>query len=64
VERIVKKGGWIAIMEWKKEEMKSGPPLKERMALKDVEKLVAKLGLPIRARRLIAGTRYLILVEK
>ena len=64
VARIVKKGGWIAIMEWKKEEMKSGPPLKERISLQDVEKLIEKLELPISARRLISGTRYLVLVEK
>jgi len=64
VARIVKKGGWIAIMEWKKEEMKSGPPLKERMALKDVEKLVEKIDLPIKARRFIGNFRYLVLIEK
>jgi ubiquinone/menaquinone biosynthesis C-methylase UbiE len=64
VARIVKKGGWIAIMEWKKEEMKSGPPLKERMALKDVEKLVEKIDLPIKARRFIGNSRYLVLIEK
>ncbi|HCV27349.1 MAG TPA: class I SAM-dependent methyltransferase [Dehalococcoidia bacterium] len=64
VSRIVKKGGWIAIMEWKKEETKSGPPLKERIALEDVEKLIGKIDLPIKARRLIGTSRYLILVEK
>lgn len=62
--RIVKKGGWIAIMEWRKEEMASGPPLKERIAFDDVEKLLIKLELPITTRRLIANTRYLILIEK
>jgi len=64
VARIVKKGGWIAIMEWKKEEMKPGPPLKERVSFEDVEKLIEKLELPISARRLISGTRYLVLIEK
>ncbi|MBT3943686.1 MAG: methyltransferase domain-containing protein [Chloroflexi bacterium] len=64
VARIVKKGGWIAIMEWRKEATRSGPPQKERVALADVEKLIEKLELPIRARRIIAGTRYMILVEK
>ena len=62
--RIVKKGGWIAIMEWRKEEMETGPPLKERIAFKDVEKLLIKLELPIKTRRLIGNTRYLILIEK
>ena len=51
-------------MEWKKEETKSGPPLKERIALEDVEKLIGKIDLPIKARRLIGTSRYLILVEK
>ena len=64
VARIVKKGGWIAIMEWKKEEMKPGPPLKERVSFEDVEKLIEKLELSISARRLISGTRYLVLIEK
>ncbi|MCH7906196.1 MAG: class I SAM-dependent methyltransferase [Chloroflexi bacterium] len=64
VARIVKKGGWIAIMEWRKEEMPNGPPLEERIAQKDVEKLFTKLDLPIKARRMIADTRYLVLVEK
>lgn len=64
VARIVKKGGWIAIMEWRKEEMPTGPPLDERIALKDVQKLLTKLELRIRTRRLITDTRYLILVEK
>lgn len=64
VSRIVKKGGWIAIMEWRKEEMETGPPLNERIAFKSVEKLLTKLELKIRTRRLIAETRYLILVEK
>jgi|TARA_B110000263_G_scaffold242599_1_gene248273 ubiquinone/menaquinone biosynthesis C-methylase UbiE len=64
VERIVKKGGWIVIMEWKKEEMTAGPPLKERIALEDVEKLIDKINLPIKARRTIGKSRYLVLVEK
>jgi ubiquinone/menaquinone biosynthesis C-methylase UbiE len=64
VARIVKKGGWIAIMEWKKEEMSSGPPLKERLSMKDAEKLIEKIELPIKARRFIGNTRYLILIEK
>jgi len=64
VARIVKKGGWIAIMEWRKEATRFGPPQKERVDLMEVEKLIGKLDLPIRARRIIAGTRYLILVEK
>ena len=57
-------GGWIVIMEWKKEDMTAGPPLKERIALEDVEKLIDKINLPIKARRLIGNSRYLVLVEK
>ncbi len=64
VARIVKKGGWIAIMEWNKEEMSSGPRLKERMAMKDVEKLIEKIDLRIKARRFIGHSRYLVLIEK
>ncbi|MFP6595704.1 MAG: class I SAM-dependent methyltransferase [Dehalococcoidia bacterium] len=64
VARIVKKGGWIAIMEWKKEETSSGPPLKERISIKDVEKLIEKINLPIKARRYIGNSRYLVLIEK
>ncbi|MCH7643064.1 MAG: methyltransferase domain-containing protein, partial [Chloroflexi bacterium] len=64
VSRIVKKGGWIAIMEWRKVEMETGPPVSERIAQKDVEKLLTKLELSIKARRLIGDTRYLLLIEK
>ncbi|MDA1258159.1 MAG: class I SAM-dependent methyltransferase [Chloroflexi bacterium] len=62
--RIVKKGGWIAILEWRKQEMRVGPPLDERVAQEDVEEILEKLELTVKARRIIGDIRYLLLVEK
>lgn len=45
LKRIVKPGGRIAIMDFKKMEAKYGPPLKARVSPEEVEEMFAKHGL-------------------
>jgi len=43
--RLLKKGGKIAVIDWKKEEMDQGPPLSIRCTPKEVEKQMEETGL-------------------
>jgi ubiquinone/menaquinone biosynthesis C-methylase UbiE len=44
VSRALKVGGWLTLVEWNKEPMKEGPPLKERLSALDCLDLAEPLG--------------------
>lgn len=44
VKRILRANGRIALIEWKKEEMEWGPPLKERLEPSEVERALKESG--------------------
>ncbi len=43
--RLLKKGGKVAVIDWKKEEMEQGPPLEIRCIPTDVKKQMERAGL-------------------
>lgn len=44
VRRIVKKGGIIAVLDWKKQEEEHGPPAEDRLTEAEVEALLSGAG--------------------
>ena len=42
--RTLKRGGWLALLEWQKREMDEGPPLDDRIDQQDMRSLALKAG--------------------
>ncbi len=43
--RILRKGGWATVVDWRKEEMEAGPPIEERVGRDDVVAVAEEAGL-------------------
>jgi len=63
-ERLMQKGGWIAILEWYKQAMEDGPPLEDRVSEEEVKELGQKAGLRFVSERDLNGQSYLVLFRK
>jgi ubiquinone/menaquinone biosynthesis C-methylase UbiE len=44
IARILKKGGLLGVIDWKKESSDQGPPLEERIGVDEAEKMIAESG--------------------
>ncbi len=62
--RIVKPQGWIAIIEWHKAETEGGPPVEERLAMKDAVKLLEKQSLAVSVQRRLTDSRYIVMATR
>jgi hypothetical protein len=60
----VKAGGWVAILDWKKEPMEEGPPLHERLTEAEVRKTGEKGGLTFVRQASINSQQYLVLFHR
>lgn len=47
IQQILKEHGKVAIIDWKKNEMPEGPPLKHRIAVEETKKMLIELGFRI-----------------
>ena len=63
-EKVMQKGGWIAILEWYKQAMEDGPPLEDRVTEEEVKELGQKAGLRFVSQRDLNGQNYLVLFRK
>ena len=63
-ERLLQKGGWLAILEWYKQAMEEGPPLEDRVGEEEARELGEEAGLRFVRQRDINGKNYLVLFRK
>ncbi|MBI3953096.1 MAG: methyltransferase domain-containing protein [Chloroflexi bacterium] len=58
--RALKQGGWLSIVEWNKEPMDEGPPLKERLSALDCLDLAEPIGFRLLDHALLNEQHYLV----
>ncbi|MCL5264186.1 MAG: class I SAM-dependent methyltransferase [Chloroflexi bacterium] len=64
IGRILRSDGWLAVLEWKKEETPVGPALDERLAPEDVAGELAAMGISLVAVHDINENYYLALFAR
>lgn len=64
VQRILKPGGTLAVVDFKKAEGTPGPPLSVRLSETDVEKIFAPSGYKVKKHAEAGQFHYLVLMEK
>ncbi|MBI2919300.1 MAG: class I SAM-dependent methyltransferase [Chloroflexi bacterium] len=60
---LLKRGAWMAVLEWEKREMEAGPPQAERIARDEVTALAAEIGLQL-DQEVEVNDRHYMLVFK
>lgn len=64
IERTVKPGGQVAIVEFLKEETEFGPPVDERFSPEEIEKVMKPAGLEMKDNSRISDNHYLAVFQK
>ncbi|MBI4234241.1 MAG: class I SAM-dependent methyltransferase [Chloroflexi bacterium] len=64
VHGLLKRGGWVAVLEWYKRETPDGPPLEERVGEEEAEKAAREAGFRFSEKRDINGKHYLVILRK
>lgn len=62
--RLLRKGGWAGVVDWRKTEMEEGPPVEERLDREQVSSVAQDAGFRITSRRDINEWFYFILLLK
>ncbi len=57
----LKPGGWLVVMEWKREEMEEGPPLHERLSADEVREIGEAGGMTFSSQTDLNDKQYLVL---
>ncbi|MFH1559794.1 MAG: methyltransferase domain-containing protein [Chloroflexota bacterium] len=63
-QRLLERGGWLAVLEWYKQAMEEGPPLEDRVSEEEAKELGEKAGLRFVSQRDLNGKNYLVLFRK
>ena len=63
-KRCVRAGGWLALLEWHKKEMDSGPPLKERIEEADLLEMAKKAGFRLERRHSLNSEQYMLVMRR
>lgn len=63
VEKLLKPGAWVAVIEWEKREMAEGPPQAERVAREEVAAWGAELGLKVVQEAAVNDRHYLLVFK-
>jgi ubiquinone/menaquinone biosynthesis C-methylase UbiE len=63
-EKLLQKGGWLAVLDWHKQTMEEGPTLEERVSEEEARELGEEVGLRFVSQRDINGKNYLIIFRK
>lgn len=61
---LLKPGGWLAVLEWHKREMESGPPVSERIAEEKCLSLLEEVGFMPAPRPYLSEEHYVFIVRR
>jgi ubiquinone/menaquinone biosynthesis C-methylase UbiE len=64
IERCVRPGGWIGLLEWHKREMDSGPPLEERIEEADLLEMAQQAGFRLEGRHYLNSDQYMMVMRR
>ena len=64
VTRVLKKGGWLAILEWYKKDTENGPPIARKIPMEEMRKATEALGFRFTSRLEINRDQYMIVMRK
>jgi len=62
--RCLRKGGWLALLEWYKRDMKEGPPKEDRIDQTELRGLAQKIGFCYTSMHNLNSSQYMILMRK
>ena len=63
-KRCLKDAGWLAVLEWRKEEMEAGPPLAQRIDSEELRGMSEEAGFRIKMEHKLNGSQYMITMRK
>ena len=64
LKRCVGTGGWLALIEWHKREMDSGPPLEERIEEEEMLEMAQQAGFRLERRHSLNSEQYMLLMRR
>ena len=64
ISRSLKKGGWLALIEWHKNFEESGPPLSKRITPEKCRTMAEKIGFRFYMRHDLSDMAYMLLLRK
>ncbi|MEN6291126.1 MAG: methyltransferase domain-containing protein [Methanobacterium sp.] len=64
IQRVIKKGGSFAVVEFKKEESTHGPPLHVRITPEDIEEIVKNYGFAVNKVEEVGTYHYVTILTK
>ena len=62
--RSLRRGGWLALVEWSKLETDEGPPVEERIDEWELQDMAKELGIRHEARHVLSDSQYMLLMRK
>ena len=62
--RSLRKGGWLALLEWYKHEMEDGPPLEDRIDEPDLRSIAIDAGFRLTASHGLNEKHYMLVMRK
>jgi len=62
--RLLKNGGWCAVLEWHKKDSDDGPPTEMRVSPEDMIDLATQAGVKLHRRRELNPNQYFLLFTK
>ena len=63
-QRCLRRGGWLAVLEWYKKTMEEGPAEEDRLSEEEVKELGEKAGLRFVSQRDLNGKNYMAIFRK
>lgn len=63
-ERSLRKGGWLALLEWHNRETEAGPPVKQRIDESDLDEMAKKAGFHLQVKHSLNDNQYMLVMRK
>ena len=63
IRGLLKPGGWLAMLEWYKREMESGPPVAERIEEKECLRLLKEAGFSLSSQPYLSDEHYFFVMK-